>query len=83
MKTNISATIIYTAAGWCLEWYRETARGEGRVARWYAGRCGDRAACEARAKLPPPHHASSMWVPCGGGDGGPPYDAATATGMYD
>lgn len=77
----MNVLIQYDGGGCHVLWYRDDDGGSGyggnpEECRWY----GSRADCEARAKQPPP---KGGWVPVGLEHGAPPYDAATATGMYD
>jgi len=69
--------------GWHVVWYRDDDNNSGHgdnaeVCYWY----GTRDEClERRLHGPVP---TEGWVPVSElGDGGPPYDHATATGMYD
>jgi len=85
MTDRYSVHVLCGVGGWYVEWYTDDDGGSGygdhsRVCYWYAGRQGGRAACEARAKLPPP--AWRHWYQ-NTGEGAAPYDAATAAGMYD
>lgn len=67
----VTATLCCGCAGWYVEWFQE---GEpDRAAYWY----GDREACVARMTKPAPALRPARGVGAG------PYDAATATGMYD
>jgi len=75
----IEATIQLDGGGWFVEWFDEDTE---RVSRWYGGRTGGREACNNRAKQDPPPADDSSWVAISE-EGAPPYDAATATGMYD
>jgi hypothetical protein len=63
------------AGGTFVEWYFENDDGESFVARWY----GPLAECAARVNTPPPPREFEPVTDCSA----PPYDAATATGMYD
>ena len=86
-------TITQDAGGWLVEWYRDndgdSGYGDGaQVCRWYAGLGGTYQDCVERARFAPhdkkaPLGPATDWVGCGENGGPPPYDAATATGMYD
>jgi len=81
LTDTVQAAIEYCQgggyAGYQVCWYGEDADGRGWVQFWG----GTREQCEERAKQPPDADA---WHPADmQGDGGPPYDHATATGMYD
>jgi hypothetical protein len=78
-----TGTLQYESrAGWYVEWYRDDDGDSGfgdnaEVCRWY----GTHEECSRVLLYGPPRYG---WIPCGElGDGGPPFDAATATGMYD
>ena len=71
------------AFGGCfVEWYRDDDDNSGngdnpQFCRWY----GTHNECAERIKQPPP---ADGWITLASRmDGPPPYDAATATGMYD
>lgn len=71
----ITATLGHGCAGWYVEWFQEdeAAPMGFRCAHWY----GTHEDCVARMAKPAP----TLRPVCGEGAG--PYDAATATGMYD
>ena len=79
--SGVTVNIGIDGGGYYVEWYRDDDGGSGygdnaEINRWY---CNSHAECKARAKRPPPREG---WVSAGE-EGGTPYDAATATGMYD
>jgi hypothetical protein len=74
---TIEGTVGSDAGGTFVEWYFENDDGDGYVARWY----GPRAECERRVNMPPPTREFEPLASLG--EGASPYDAATATGMYD
>lgn len=74
-------TIGYDRFGSFVEWYRDDDDNSGQgdnpqTSRWY----GTTLELRERAAQPPPEEG---WVNVGSDRGSPPYDAATATGMYD
>jgi hypothetical protein len=74
MKTPIEKGLGYGAGGWYVEWTQEDTQAPMgfRAAYWY----GMREACVKRMAQRPPCLRPLR------SDGAPPYDAATATGMY-
>lgn len=86
-RKNATATLQCDAGGWHVLWYCDTDNNSGygecaEEARWYGGPKGGREACVERIRRPPPLEDVN-WVAIGSSEGPPPYDAATATGMYD
>lgn len=69
----ITNCIGYDRGGCYIEWYNDE---DGTYARWY----GPRADCDVRIQGPVPPEDDFWPVTM---EGGPPHDAATATGMYD
>ena len=75
MSSSPVASLGCGCVGWYVEWFAEddTAPLGYRVAHWY----GTREACVERMGRRAPRLLPAR------GEGAPPYDAATATGMYD
>ena len=70
----ITHEILSSPFGFYIEWYDDE---EEKVCQWG----GTRDDCIERAKSPPPNYEGAWFIP--NDNGLPPYDAATATGMYD
>lgn len=71
---KIETTVQCGPGGWFVEWFRFS---DEKITRWY----GPRHECETRANHAPGGDYRPVWRPLT--EGPPPYDAATATGMYD
>lgn len=88
------AEILQDGHGYYIQWYRDSDGDSGygdnaQLCFWYAERGASRSECEHRAAYPPhdpcaPLGPATLWTPIEEAiHEGPPFDAATATGMYD